>query len=183
MMNRIISLLIIVFLVSSCSDFKGNSGTNEESQVLRNELDSLKSILAESKSDKIEQVTTFLTFQENNAEEAMTFYIGLFDSSKIIDIQRYGKDSPAKEGTILMATFELNGSKFACSDSYIKHDWSFTPAVSLFIEFTSDEKMINVFNKLSEGGKIFMPLDNYGFSKKFGFVEDKFGVSWQLNLN
>ena len=64
-----------------------------------------------------QQITTFQTFQHNNAELAMNFYVELFDNSKITDIQRYGKDGPGKEGTIMRATFELNGIQFICSDS------------------------------------------------------------------
>jgi predicted 3-demethylubiquinone-9 3-methyltransferase (glyoxalase superfamily) len=128
------------------------------------------------------QITTFLTFQENNAEEAMNFYIGLFDNSKIIEISRHGKDGPAKEGTIMMAAFELNGKQFICSDSYVKHEWTFTPAISLYVECQSESELEKLFNKLSENGKVFMALDNYGFSQKFGWVGDKFGITWQLNL-
>jgi len=128
------------------------------------------------------QITTFLTFQDNNAEQAMNFYMELFDNSKIIDIQRYGKDGPAKEGTIMRAIFELNGKQFICSDSYIKHEWTFTPAVSHWVECKKEEEIEYLFKKLSEDGDIKMPLNNYGFSQKFGFIEDKFGVSWQLNL-
>lgn len=128
------------------------------------------------------QITTFLTFQENNAEEAMKFYVELFDNSKIIDIQRYGKDGPGKEGTIMRAIFELNAKQFICSDSFIQHDWTFTPAVSNWVECETEKEIENLFEKLSENGEVKMPLDNYGFSQKFGFIEDKFGVSWQLNL-
>ncbi|MEM6516877.1 MAG: VOC family protein [Bacteroidota bacterium] len=128
-------------------------------------------------------VATFLTFQNNDAEEAMNFYIGLFANSRVIDVKKYGKDGPAKEGTIMVARFELNGSQFMCSDSYMKHDWTFTPAVSVFVECETKNEIENHLEKLSENGKILMPLDNYGFSSKFAFVEDRFGVSWQLNLN
>ena len=112
----------------------------------------------------------------------MNFYVGLFENSSIIDVQRYGKDGPAKEGTIMMATFKLNGSKFACSDSYIKHEWNFTPGVSIFVECKTNNEIDRLFEKLSENGEILLPLDNYGWSSKFAFIEDKFGVSWQLNL-
>lgn len=128
------------------------------------------------------QITTFLTFQNNNAEEAMNFYIDLFDNSKVIEIQRYGKDGPGKEGTVLRALFELNGKQFICSDSFIQHEWTFTPAVSNWVECDNDKEIKHLFKKLSENGDVKMPLDNYGFSKQFAFVEDRFGVSWQLNL-
>ncbi|MEL6538832.1 MAG: VOC family protein [Bacteroidota bacterium] len=150
--------------------------------ALQVELDSLKGVVATGAHDTQGQISTFLTFQENNAEEAMNFYVSLFDNSKITDIQRYGKDGPAKEGTIFVATFELNGSQFACSDSYITHEWTFTPGVSIWVECTSEPELDKVFGALSENGKVLMPVGNYGFSTKFAFVEDRFGVSWQLNL-
>lgn len=128
------------------------------------------------------QITTFLTFQENNAEEAMNFYIDLFDNSKVIEVQRYDKDGPGKEGTIIKAIFELNGKQFICSDSFIQHEWNFTPAISNWVECETVKGIEYLFEKLSENGDVKMPLDNYGFSKQFAFVEDRFGVSWQLNL-
>ena len=129
-----------------------------------------------------QQITTFLTFQKNNAEEAMSFYIDLFDNSKVIVIQRYGKEGPGKEGTVIKAIFELNGKQFICSDSFIQHEWDFTPAVSNWVECETQEEIKYLFSKLSENGDVNMPLDNYGFSKQFAFIEDRFGVSWQLNL-
>lgn len=129
-----------------------------------------------------QQITTFLTFQENNAEEAMNFYVELFDKSEVLDIQRYGKDGPGKEETVMMARFTLNGKEFICSDSFVKHEWTFTPAISMFVECTTESELEKLFAKLSEGGKVFMALDNYGFSQKFGWVGDKFGITWQLNL-
>ncbi len=181
-MKNTTPLLILAILTFSCCGTKHNKGTMDELQALRTELDSLKNLTTKRSSDAKGQIMTFLTFQENNAEEAMNFYVGLFENSKITTIQRYGKDGPAKEGTIFMATFELNGSLFACSDSYIKHEWTFTPGVSNFVECKSDGEIENLFAKLSENGEVLMPLNNYGWSSKFAFVEDRFGVSWQLNL-
>jgi|SRR5690606_20736713 len=129
-----------------------------------------------------QQIATFLTFQDNKAEEAMNFYVELFGNSKVIDIQRYGKDGPGKEGTVVKAIFELNGAQFICSDSFIQHEWSFTPAVSNWVECSTEKEIYHLFAELSENGEVKMPLDNYGFSKQFAFVEDRFGVSWQLNL-
>lgn len=128
------------------------------------------------------QITTFLTFQENNAEEAMNFYVGLFENSKIIDLRRYESGGPAKEGTIMMASFELNGKQFICSDSFVKHAWTFSPAISLYVECRTEDELEKLFDSLSQGGNVYMPLNNYGFSRKFGWVGDKFGVTWQLNL-
>lgn len=129
-----------------------------------------------------QQITTFLTFQENNAEEAMNFYVGLFDNSKIIDVQRYCKGGPGKEGSVMKAVFELNEKQFICSDSFIKHQWTFTPAISNWVECSNEQELESLNSKLSENGFVMMPMDNYGFSKKFTWVADKFGISWQLNL-
>ncbi len=134
------------------------------------------------KSDSAQRIITSLTFQKNDAEEAMNFYVSLFDNSKIIEVHRWEKGGMGKEGTIMHATFELNGQKFMCSDSPPVHNWNFTPAVSNYVECENEEKMKTLFYKLSENGEVAMPLDNYGFSQKFGWVIDKFGVSWQLNL-
>lgn len=133
-------------------------------------------------TDSAQRIITSLTFQKNDAEEAMNFYVSLFENSKILKIQRWGKDGPGKEGAIMQATFELNGQKFMCSDSPPVHNWDFTPAVSNYVECENEEKMQALFSRLSEKGQVAMPLDNYGFSQKFGWVIDKFGVSWQLNL-
>lgn len=70
-----------------------------------------------------------------------------------------------------------------CSDSYIKHAWDFTPGVSMFVECRSIEELEKLLKALSENGQVLMPADNYGFSEKFAFLEDRFGISWQLNFN
>ncbi len=68
-------------------------------------------------------------------------------------------------------------------DSYYDHQFSFTPSMSLHVECGSEKEIEDVFKALSDGGKVLMPLDNYGFSEKFGWLNDKYGVSWQLNLS
>jgi predicted 3-demethylubiquinone-9 3-methyltransferase (glyoxalase superfamily) len=126
-------------------------------------------------------VTPFLMF-EGAAEEAMKFYVSLFSESKIVSMVRYGPNEAGAEGSIKKAAFSLNGRTFACSDSPVKHDFSFTPSISLFVELDSESDIDQIFQRLADGGKIFMPLNQYGFSRKFGWVSDRFGVSWQLNL-
>jgi predicted 3-demethylubiquinone-9 3-methyltransferase (glyoxalase superfamily) len=180
-MKKIIPILLIAITLG-CVDQKANQQKVDKLVAAQAELDSLQKVMEKALTKKSGQISTFLTFQKQDAEEAMNFYVGLFEDSKIIEVQRYGKDGPAKEGTIFFARFELNGSQFACSDSYIKHAWDFTPGVSIWVSCKSDEEIMTLFEKLSEGGKVLMPLNNYGFSKKFAFVEDRFGVSWQLNL-
>jgi len=181
-MKKTIPILILALMTISCSDFKEDRNTIAEKEKLKLENDSLKKITTKNKSGMKQQIATFLTFQDNNAENAMNFYVELFDNSKIINVKRWEKGGPVTEGKIMHATFNLNGNLFMCSDSPAIHDWGFTPAVSNYIECEDEKQLENLFTKLSQDGKVMMPLNNYGFSQKFGFLEDKFGVSWQLNL-
>ena len=127
------------------------------------------------------KITTFLMF-EGNAEEAMTFYLSLFDDAEIISIMRYGADGPGEDGSVQQATFSLAGERFMCIDSPVKHEFTFTPSISLFVQCESEEELGRLYAALGENGTELMPLGNYGFSTKFGWVSDRFGVSWQLNL-
>jgi predicted 3-demethylubiquinone-9 3-methyltransferase (glyoxalase superfamily) len=126
-------------------------------------------------------ITTHLMF-EGRAEEAMTLYVSLFADSKIDSIQRYGPGEMGAEGSIKVARFTLAGREFLCIDSPVKHAFTFTPAVSLFVECESEAELEATFARLSDGGGVLMPVDNYGFSTKFGWLTDRFGVSWQLNF-
>jgi predicted 3-demethylubiquinone-9 3-methyltransferase (glyoxalase superfamily) len=126
-------------------------------------------------------VTTFLMF-EGKAEEAMNFYMSLFKDARVIDIKRYGPGEAGAEGSVMKATFSLNGRDFICIDSPAKHGFTFTPSISLFVDCDSEAEVDTLFSRLSDGGQIMMPLAAYPFSRKFGWVADKFGVSWQLNL-
>lgn len=116
------------------------------------------------------------------AEEAMNFYISLFEGSEVRKVERYGPSEPVAEGTLKTATFTLLGQEFMCLNSPTKHGFSFTPAVSLFVECDSPDEQNEAFGRLAEGGFVLMPLNHYGFSTRFGWVNDRFGVSWQLNL-
>jgi predicted 3-demethylubiquinone-9 3-methyltransferase (glyoxalase superfamily) len=82
----------------------------------------------------------------------------------------------------MQATFTLAGQTYMCIDSPVKHDFTFTPAMSLFVDCADEAELDTLFARLSEDGQVLMALDNYGFSHKFGWLADKFGVSWQLNL-
>ena len=129
------------------------------------------------------QMNRSLTFQDGNAENTMNFYMEIFNNSKVISVKRWGDEQEEVANKIMQATFELDGNLFMCSDSPAIHDWNFTPAVSIYIECEDEEEIIRLNSKLSENGKVMMSIDfDYGFSKKFGFIQDQFGVSWQLNL-
>ncbi|EJS67606.1 MULTISPECIES: VOC family protein [Bacillus] len=132
-------------------------------------------------SNTNQKITTFLMF-EGKAEEAMNFYTSLFDQSEIVSISRYDENGPGKEGTVIHATFTLNGQEFMCIDSYVNHNFTFTPAMSLYVTCETEEEIETVFNKLVQEGSVLMPLGSYPFSKKFGWLNDKYGVSWQLAL-
>lgn len=128
------------------------------------------------------KVTPFLMFQEGKAEEAMNFYTSLIEDSAITNIVRYGANESGDEGTVMQATFTLKGQEFMCIDSNIKHQFSFTPSFSIFVTCNTEEELANLYQKLIEGGQALMPIGDYGFSKKFGWLNDRYGVSWQLNL-
>ncbi|MFC7395544.1 VOC family protein [Scopulibacillus cellulosilyticus] len=130
----------------------------------------------------MEKVTPFLMFQGGKAEEAMNYYTSLIEDSEITSISRYGANEAGDEGTVKHATFSLKGQEFMCIDSNVKHAFSFTPSFSIFITCDSEKEINNLYEKLITDGQALMPLDNYGFSKKFGWVNDRFGVSWQLNF-
>lgn len=126
-------------------------------------------------------IKTFLMF-EGRAEEAMNFYISLFDSSEIISVTRYGANEAGPEGTIMHATFSLKGQQFMCIDSHVKHNFTFTPAISLYVDCDTEDEVDRLFRELTQGGNVLMPLGAYPFSPKFAWVGDRFGVTWQLNL-
>ena len=130
----------------------------------------------------MQQIVPFLMF-EGCAEEAITFYTTTFKNSEVLNITRYGEHAAGTEGSVQQASFVLNGQKFMCIDSNVKHAFSFTPSFSLYVRCTSDAEIEELFSKLAEGGKVLMPLSHYFFSKKYAWVADKFGVAWQLNLH
>ncbi|CAM1374683.1 VOC family protein [Tenacibaculum xiamenense] len=138
--------------------------------------------------------TTFLTFVGNQcgkAEEAIHFYTSIFPNSRIERITKYTDGEPGGTPELIkIGVFTLNGVKYMISENNYNHAWSVTPGVSIFIESHSDEVIQELFDLLSSnGGQVMVPLDNYqdggdyGFGKKFGWCEDKYGISWQLNLS
>jgi predicted 3-demethylubiquinone-9 3-methyltransferase (glyoxalase superfamily) len=127
------------------------------------------------------EVSTFLMF-EGKAEEAMTFYVSLFKGSEVTRVEKYGPGEPGAAGSVKKADFTLAGHKMACIDSPMKHAFTFTPSTSLFVECEDEAELDRAFAALSAGGAVLMPPANYGFSTKFTWLNDRFGVSWQLNL-
>ncbi|MDB5388571.1 MAG: 3-demethylubiquinone-9 3-methyltransferase [Planctomycetaceae bacterium] len=127
------------------------------------------------------KVTPFLMF-EGKAEEAMRFYVSLFKDAQIDQVVRYGAGEAGTEGTVMRADFTLAGQSVICIDSPVKHGFTFMPSISMFVDCTDEEEVGTLSNRLAEGGSVMMPLGDYGFSRKFAWVSDRYGVSWQLNL-
>lgn len=115
---------------------------------------------------------------EGRAKEALDFYASVFPRFELESINL----DPKEETKVQTAAFRLGEQRVMCIDSPAVHDFTFTPAVSFFIECENSEEIETLFEKLVEGGAALMPLDDYGFSARFGWVSDRFGVSWQLNL-
>ncbi|TMD61345.1 MAG: VOC family protein [Chloroflexi bacterium] len=133
----------------------------------------------------MQKTTTFFMFvgeQFGKAEEAIHFYVSLFKNSRIITIARYGAGEQGPEGAISHAVFTLNGQEYMAMESNLEHQFTFTPAVSIFVNCEAEEEIDTLFQKLSDSGSVLMELNKYPFSEKYGWVTDKYGLSWQLNL-
>lgn len=134
----------------------------------------------------MKSITTSLMFvgeQAGKAEEAIKLYTSVFPNSRIIDIQRYQAGEHEPEGSIKVARFTINGTELMALDSHLDHKFSFTPSMSLYVECDSVSEIEEAFRVLMEGGTELMPLGDYGFSRKFGWLNDRYGVSWQFNLS
>lgn len=127
------------------------------------------------------QVSTHIMFQ-GQAAQALALYAAVFPGFETLSREDYGTGDMAPAGTVKLATIAFNGSVLQVIDSPIPHAFDFTPSMSLFVDCTSEEELTDAFAALSEGGEVMMPLDNYGFSRRFGWCLDRFGLSWQLNL-
>lgn len=128
------------------------------------------------------KIMPFLMFQDGKAEEAMNFYTTMISDSKITSISRYEANETGDEGTIRQATFSLKGQEFMCIDSNVKHEFTFTPSFSIYMTCDSEDEINHLYETLLQDGQALMPLNDYGFSQKFGWLNDRYGVSWQLNL-
>lgn len=106
-MKRLTVCLLFALSIINCTNPKQNKDMNEEISQLKAEIENLNQRIAENPSGEGTKIATFLTFQKEDAEQAMNFYISLFENSKIIDIKRWGNEGMGKEGTIMHATFKL----------------------------------------------------------------------------
>lgn len=115
----------------------------------------------------MQRITPFLWF-DNNAEEAMNFYVSLFKNSKVLKVNRYGESGPGPKGTVMTATFQLDGLELTALNG--GPHFKFTEAISLFVDCETQEEVDVLWEKLSEGGE----------KGRCGWLKDKYGLSWQV---
>ena len=125
-------------------------------------------------ADRSQMITPFLWF-DGKAEEAMSLYTSAFKNSRIVSTM------PGPDGSVMSGTFELNGQEFIALNAGPM--FTFTPAVSFFVTCESKEEIDRLWATLSRDGTVLMELDKYPFSDRYGWLGDKFGVSWQLMLS
>jgi len=126
-------------------------------------------------------VLPFLMFQ-GDAEAALNLYLSVFPDAKVLDTTRYKEGEEGTAGALKLATFLVAGQSVRCFDSPVNHAFTFTPSFSFFVDCESEEELRRLAAGLGEGGGVMMAPDNYGFSRLFTWISDRFGVSWQLNL-
>lgn len=123
----------------------------------------------------------FLMFT-GQASEALDFYVETFAGARIEAIERYGEGEPMPPSAVKAAVIEIAGQHIRVFDSPPVHAFTFTPAISFFIDCETEAQLRDLAAALGEGGNFMMPIGNYGFSQLFCWLADRFGVSWQLNL-
>src|SRR4030088_1161504 len=114
----------------------------------------------------MQKITPFLWF-DDQAEEAMNFYVSVFKNSKVGRVTRYGEGGPGPKGTVMSATFQLDGQEFFAQTG-APHSTS-PPAISFFVNCETQEEVDELWEKLSGGGE----------KSRCGWLKDKFGLSWQ----
>jgi predicted 3-demethylubiquinone-9 3-methyltransferase (glyoxalase superfamily) len=115
----------------------------------------------------MQKITPFLWF-DGTAEEAMNFYVSVFKNSKALSVSRSGDTGPGKKGSVMSATFELDGQTFYALNG--GPQFSFTPAISFFVNCENQGEVDYFWEKLSEGGE----------KSRCGWLKDKYGLSWQI---
>jgi predicted 3-demethylubiquinone-9 3-methyltransferase (glyoxalase superfamily) len=124
----------------------------------------------------------FVGDQCGKAEEALDLYVSAFDDSAVLDVERFGPEDGGERG-VKRARLRIAGRELVAMDSGGPHQFTFTPAISFVVEFDSEDELDAAWARLVDGGAILMPLQAYDFSPKFGWLQDRFGVTWQLSLS
>jgi predicted 3-demethylubiquinone-9 3-methyltransferase (glyoxalase superfamily) len=117
-----------------------------------------------------------------HAEEAVRFYVATFPDAEILHLDHYGPDEAGEVGMVKGATFRIADETLRCIDSPSVHAFGFTPAVSFFFDCKDEDTFNSLFDKLSDDGTVLMPPDRYPFAQRFAWLNDRFGVSWQLSV-
>lgn len=121
---------------------------------------------------------------DHQAEQAARFYTSLFPNSKMGDVVLYGKEGHeihgGKAGTVMVAEFDLCGQTFVAINGGPL--FKFNPSLSFFVVFETLPEADKAWNSLADGGKVLMPYQKYDFSEKYGWVEDRYGLSWQISF-
>ena len=127
------------------------------------------------------ELTIQLMFQ-GQANDALALYAEVIEDFSLVRKALYGPDGPGQEDSVQEAVFTIGDRKVHCIDSPVPHNFDFTPSTSLCLTLETQKQVKQTFAALAEGGQALMPLDDYGFNPLFGWVQDRFGVSWQLML-
>ena len=128
----------------------------------------------------MQKITPCLWFN-TESEQAVKFYTSIFKNSGIDSLTRSLEGEPRPEGMIRTIVFHLEDQEFMALNG--GPEYKFTPAISFYVRCKTLKEIDDLWQKLSEGGKVLMEYKKYPFSEKYGWLEDKFGLSWQLNLN
>jgi predicted 3-demethylubiquinone-9 3-methyltransferase (glyoxalase superfamily) len=123
-------------------------------------------------------IVTYLWFKDH-AKEAVQFYVSIFNNASILEQSLIKEETPSGKD-IFTATFQLEGQEFYALEGGPL--FSFTPAISFMVSCETEEELDRLWQKLAEKGEILMELGEYPFSKKYGWLNDRYGVSWQLIL-
>jgi predicted 3-demethylubiquinone-9 3-methyltransferase (glyoxalase superfamily) len=140
--------------------------------------------LSVAKDTEIQMITPFLWF-DNQAMDAANFYERVFKNARVKTSTRYSAEAASATGmqqdSVMTVVFELEGQEFTAING--GPVYKISPSISFMVNCRTVEKINDLWAKLSEEGKVFMELDKYPFSERYGWIEDKFGVSWQLILS
>lgn len=130
----------------------------------------------------MEQKVSISLMFKGNSEEAINFYTSVFKESEITHISYRDAADNYDNKRVDFGKLKIGEQEILFMDSGVEDDFTFTPSISLYLNCYSEEEIDILFKKLSQDGRILIPLDMYNFSRKYGWLEDKYGVSWQLNL-